>query len=270
MSLVFLAGLTPAGYAFLGVPLLSCLIAFLWFRSPDRKEKGGCTSIGIMAFFLSIVFVFPVVYSVEIFEGGNQIARIGLAAFWIVVAVFLGFIVFSKNKAQISKIITMIFANCFMSIALGLFLVMFGGLTYFLYQRFFTTERDDAPVWATMVCIFFVGVLIISFIGFFIKDEKGSKKEKTFFVDLKKASLKPNSVIELDLSDTKLDVFPMEILQFRNIKFLILSNTNISEIPSDINKLKKLIGLDISKNPISATEITKIKALLSKDVELVY
>ncbi|OXB00738.1 hypothetical protein B0A81_20475 [Flavobacterium plurextorum] len=84
------------------------------------------------------------------------------------------------------------------------------------------------------------------------------------------AKLKPQLVIELDLSKNKLSRFPDEVLQFKNLKFLVLSHNEISEIPNDINKLHKLIGLDLSHNPISDLERNRLRKLLSKEVEIVF
>ena len=59
-------------------------------------------------------------------------------------------------------------------------------------------------------------------------------------------------------------------MALKNLKFLVLSHNEISEIPNDINKLHKLIGLDLSHNPISDLERNRLRKLLSKEVEIVF
>lgn len=275
MKLFFLATLAPGAFFLLGIFIVSFGLAYFWLKPVKGDEKegcGGCLSIGIAGIVIMLVLLFPIIISVEIFNRGVQIEQIALLLFWVLVFTFFGYVVFAKDRAKVKKFTFSLFAKIFLSIGAIMFLVLFLGMVKFLYVRFFTNEQDNSPIWVSFICIFFVAVIVFIASGFIIKykDDDKNKKEKTFYVNLDKAKLKPDFVVELDLSDSKLDSFPMEILQFKNLKFLILSDNNISEIPSDINKLKKLVGLDISRNPISVEERNRLRTLLSSRVEVVF
>ncbi len=270
MSLIFLAGLTPFGYGFLGVIALSVLIAYMWLKASGKKEKMGCFSIGFTAFIICFALMFPAAISFSIIENGTKYAQIGVSVFWSILLVLAAFIVFSKNRTIVKKVLFLIFKCILFSIVLGLFLTMVGGLAYFVYLRLFTQEKDDSPIWVALLCIFFLASLILAAVGLFIQSKEGKKKEKTTFYKLEEAKLKPEMVVELNLTKAKLDEFPVAILQFKNIKFLTLSNNNISEIPNEVNKLQQLIGLDLSNNPISDLERNKIRKLLANRVEIVF
>lgn len=270
MSLIFLAGVTPYGYGFLGVMVLSILIAYMWLKSSGKKEKMGCLSIGFTAFVIWFALMFPAAISFSIIENGTKIAQIGVAVFWALIFALVAYVIFSKNRTGVKKVLFVIFKNILFLIVLGLFLTMLGGLAYFVYLRLFTHEKDDSPVWVAFLCIFFLASLILAAVGLFIQSKEGKKKEKTTFYKLEEAKLKPEMVVELNLTKAKLDEFPVAILQFKNIKFLTLSNNNISEIPNEVNKLQQLIGLDLSDNPISDLERNKIRKLLANRVEIVF
>ncbi len=60
----------------------------------------------------------------------------------------------------------------------------------------------------------------------------------------------PDSVTRLKLVRKRLKNFPVEILQFKNLRELDISNNRIRKIPAEISKLKKLEKLDVSKNKI--------------------
>lgn len=270
MSLIFLAGLTSAGYVFLGVILLSFLIAYIWLKASGKKEKLGCFSIGLTAIIIWFVLMFPVYFSLEIIKYGIPATKIGLAIFWILAFGLLAYVILSKNRKKVKDVVSLIFRNVLYLIILGLFLTLLGGMVYYVYLSLFTHEKDDAPIWTVLLCIFFVASLVLAAFGVFIQSKEAKKKEKTTFYSLKEAQLKPEAVIELNLSNAKIDEFPVAIFQFRNLKFLILSNNNITEIPNDVNKLKLLMGIDLSNNPISDLERNKIRKLLSKDVEIVF
>lgn len=270
MALLFLAGLTPFGYAFIALIFLSFLIAYFWLKSSKKENKLGCLSIGLTALLIWFVLMFPTLFSFMIIENGNTLARVGVAAFWVIVLIFGLYFVFAKNTTKGKNIIFSLFKYVLITIFTGLFLVLFFGMVYYGYLRLFTTEKNGDPIWAAFLCIFFVAVLIIAGFGFFVQNKETIKKEKTTFYDLEKAKLKPESVVELDLSNKKLNTFPEDILKFKNLKFLDLSNNELTELPNEINKLQKLIGIDLSNNPISDTERGRIRKLLSKEVEIVF
>lgn len=270
MNLIFLAGLTPFGYGFIGVLLVSFLLAYLGLKSSKKTEKIGCLSVGFVALLIWFVLMFPTFITFSIIENGNQAAKIGAAVFWVLIIVLILYFRFAKDTTSVKKMIFTFFKYFFYLIVLGLFLVLFFGMAFYVYQRLFTTEKNDDPVWPAFLCIFFLAALILAGFGLLNKNKEETKKQKTTFYNLKDAKLKPESVIELDLSKSKLTAFPVEILSFKNLKFLILSHNEISEIPNDINKLQKLIGIDLSNNPISDVERSKIRKLLSNEVEIVF
>ncbi|MFD2942600.1 leucine-rich repeat domain-containing protein [Flavobacterium notoginsengisoli] len=270
MTLFFLAGLTPFGYAFIGLLFLSFFLAWLWLKSTAKSKKPGCLSIGFGGILIWFVLMFPTSFTFSIIESGNDVAKIGVAIFWILVLTLVIYFCLAKNTTTVKKIIFTFFKYLFFLIVLGLFLVLFFGMVFYVYQRLFTSEKNEDPVWVAFLCIFFVATLILAGFGLLSRNKEEKKKEKTTFYNLEDAKLKPELVIELDLSKTKLKVFPVEILHFKNLKFLILSHNEITEIPNELNKLDKLIGLDLSNNPISDLERNRIRKLLSKEVEIVF
>lgn len=270
MTLFFLAGLTPFGYAFIGVVFLSFLLAYLWLKSSKKGEQIGCLSVGFTTVLIWFVLMFPTFITFSIIESGNETAQIGLVIFWVLILGLVIYFAVSKNMATGKKIILSFFKYLLYLIFLGLFSVLFFGMIYYVYLRLFTTEKQGDPVWVAFLCIFFIASLILAGVGLLSRNKEEKQKEKTTFYDLEKAKLKPEFVIDLDLADTKLKVFPEEILKFRNLKFLTLSNNEISEIPNEINKLQFLIGINLRNNPISDQEKNRIRKLLSKEVEIVF
>ena len=85
MTLFFLAGLTPFGYGFLGVLLISFLLAYFWLKSNGKEYKLGCASIGIAGFIIWFVLMFPTFITFSVIENGNETAIIGLAVFWVLI-----------------------------------------------------------------------------------------------------------------------------------------------------------------------------------------
>lgn len=270
ISLIFLAGLTPAGYGFIGVFLLSFVLAYFWLKSNRKDDKLGCVSIGIAAVIIWFILMFPTFVTFSIIENGNTVAKIGVAVFWFLIVGLIFYFRFAKNTSSVKKLIFTFFKYLLYLIFLGLFLVLFFGMAFYAYQRLFTTEKNGDPVWPAFLCIFFVAVLILAGFGLLSRNKEELKKEKSTFYSLKDAKLKPELVVELDLSKSKLTLFPVEILGFKNLKFLVLSHNKISEIPNEINKLQNLIGVDLSNNPISDVERNKIRKLLSNEVEIVF
>lgn len=76
------------------------------------------------------------------------------------------------------------------------------------------------------------------------------------FRNLELALKNPEKVYVLDLSKQKLDEFPMEIIQFKNLRELYLGKNKIKDIPSEIGKLTELEIVDFSKNRLSALPIS--------------
>ncbi|MFC4393993.1 leucine-rich repeat domain-containing protein [Flavobacterium quisquiliarum] len=270
MTLIFLAGLTPFGYAFIGIILLSFLLAYLWLRSSHKEQKAGCLSVGFTVLLIGFVLMFPVFFSFAIIENGGEIGIIGVAVFWILILGLTVYFFTVKNTTKVKKVIFSILKYCLYLLFFGLFLTLVLGMAYYIYVRLFTSEKNDDPIWPAFLCIFFIASLILAGFGLLNRNKEEKKKEKTTFYNLDEAKLKSELVIELDLSKQQLKIFPVEILQFKNLKFLVLSDNEIAEIPNEINKLQKLIGLDLSQNPISDLERNRIRKLLSKEVEIVF
>lgn len=84
-----------------------------------------------------------------------------------------------------------------------------------------------------------VGIIIICF----SLSAYGQKS----FKSLEAAMLLPDSVEELTLSKKKLKEFPREILSFKNLKRLNLSNNKLDSIP-DLSALTNLTYLNLEKN----------------------
>ena len=89
MNLIFLAGLTPFGYAFIGVLLLSFLLAYFWLKSNGKEYKLGCASIGIAGFIIWFVLMFPTFITFSVIENGNTAAKIGTGIFWFLVLLLI-------------------------------------------------------------------------------------------------------------------------------------------------------------------------------------
>jgi len=66
----------------------------------------------------------------------------------------------------------------------------------------------------------------------------------------------------LELSDNQIATIPSDIGQLRNLKGVNFKNNQIKAIPESIGQLQKLEWLGLGHNPISESEVDKIKALL--------
>ncbi len=100
-----------------------------------------------------------------------------------------------------------------------------------------------------MFSIFFLAAPLLS-----SGQKKGKKevREAGTFTSLEEAmKTDPLKVLKLDLSKSKLKVFPTEIFAFKNLMQLNLSKNKLTELPAKIGDLQKLTYLDISKNKIT-------------------
>jgi Leucine-rich repeat (LRR) protein len=87
------------------------------------------------------------------------------------------------------------------------------------------------------------------------------------YKNLNEALEHPDKVYRLDLSKKKLKVFPMEILQFKNLQELNLSKNKLDFIPEQIGILTHLQILNLSGNrlqelPDSIGELINLKKLV--------
>jgi Leucine-rich repeat (LRR) protein len=77
----------------------------------------------------------------------------------------------------------------------------------------------------------------------------------------------PDSVQALRLVRKRLDAFPKEILQFKNLRVLDLRKNRIAVLPPEIGSLRHLITLDLSRNRLTALppeigDLTQLHTLL--------
>lgn len=262
---LLLSSLTPAGYLFIGVAMVSIFLAYKWLKK-DAESKPGCLSIAIASLVIGFLLLFPVMISLQFFENGSNELKILIASVWLIILAIISYIVISKNTKLLWGIGKIILSVIFGS----LFLILIGGMAYFVYLRLFTHEKDDAPIWAVFLCIFFVAVIILASLGIFVKNKTSSIDEMKEFKNLDKANEAPDLVYFLNLSNQNLNNFPMDILKFNNLKFLDLSNNNISELPLELRKLTNLQVIKLSENPISDQERAKIRKMLSPEMDIVF
>jgi len=255
---------TPVGYVVFAITLLSIGLAYWWLSA--KKEKAGCVSVGLAAMLIWFLLMFPASISFSLFEGGTLPVRAAIIAFWIILA---GAVVYIKRSKTI-KFSWAIFLNVFFAIGGLMLAAMMGGMGYFVYLRLFTHEKDDAPLWAVFICIFFLSVLIMVIAGKILRGNKGNKDGKTEFNDLEEAKLTPDFVFGLDLSGQGFKNFPAEILKFENLVTLDLSNNQINTLPNDIARMKHLSTLKLSNNPISDQERALIRKMFPPEMELIF
>ncbi|MCD0487701.1 hypothetical protein LPB86_05645 [Pedobacter sp. MC2016-14] len=259
-----LMALTSGGYIFLLVTLLA--IALPYYFNSGKKEKPGCVAVGLGAIIAWVLLMAPATISIQLFETGNTPIRIGIVCCWLVL---LGVLIAIKRskKANLGWSIAM---YAFFAVGAVLFAIMIAGMAYFVYLRMFTHEKDDAPVWAVFLCIFFVAVIVLAVIGQLFNTKKLGKDGETDFDNLDKAKLSPEAVQTLSLSGKGYQKFPPEILNFTNLVNLDLSNNEINELPADILKLKYLASIKLSGNPIDDAQRSKIRKLFPPETELIF
>ena len=94
-------------------------------------------------------------------------------------------------------------------------------------------------------------------------------QENRLFLSLEEAmTVSPDSVYQLDLTKAKLDSFPNIILNFKNLTWLSLSKTKLSDLPDDFY-FSRLMYLDISKNDFEVfpPEICEIRSLRTLHIQ---
>ncbi len=260
-----LAKVMPAAYVLIATVLFSCFVAYRWVTKNSTK-KAGCLTIGIAAVIVNFILLFPVTISLSFLENGSLPLKTGVGIFWIIVISTALYITRSKNYKLLWRIVIKIFVVIFG----GLFLVLYGGMVYFIYLRFFTHQKDDAPAWAVMICITFVAVLTLAVVGFFIKDKNAIKAAETDYKNIDQADLNAEFVYSLDLSNQNLTKLPGEVLKYKNLKTLNLSNNQITELPAEIRFLKQLSTLILSNNPINDQQRANIRKLFSLEVDVIF
>jgi Leucine-rich repeat (LRR) protein len=83
-----------------------------------------------------------------------------------------------------------------------------------------------------------------------VKYIKDFQQEK-IYTSINDAMKNPDEVYRLHLRKKRLEAFPEEIFQMKNLKELVLSKNRIKSIPAKIDELKYLEVLDCSNNQIA-------------------
>jgi hypothetical protein len=97
-------------------------------------------------------------------------------------------------------------------------------------------------------------IFILSIVLF--KPLHGQEKELIYddttyiYRSLAEASVNPEKVFRLNLSKSRLDSFPMQIIAFKNLRELDLSKNKIVEIPPEIGELVNLERLNLANNKL--------------------
>lgn len=264
-STTLLYSITPAGYLFFGTIISSVFLAYRWLKK-GKTENPGCISLGFVSLIIGSMILFPVMISFQFFENGTPKIQIIVAAFWVILITSTLYIVKSKNY----KLLWLIVRYLLYAIFGSLFLILVGGMAYFVYLRMFTHEKDDAPIWAVFLCIFFLAVIILAVIGFFMGNQKKMQDQLLEFKSLDEAKSNPDSVYILNLSSQNIGSFPYEILNFKNLKSLDLSNNQLTELPFEISRMKNLFTIKLSNNPISDQQRAIIRKMFSPEVDLIF
>lgn len=259
--MIFSLSITPIGYAFFALLLLSFYISYQWLKGKTDK-KPGCLSIGFTSVILFLILMFPVLFSISFYEAGSQPVKIGIASGWILLIGFY-FVakITNKTKSFWSVILTLLKYILF-AIFLGLFCVLYFGMLYYVYKIIFTNQEPDFVLWAGFLCVFFTAVLTFILLSLPLMEKQG--KDASTFYDLKKALKKPEIVTRLDLKASNLTEFPIEVLTMPNIQHLDLSQNSITDIPLEIKRLTKLQNIYLKNNPISVANKVRLRKEFSK------
>lgn len=259
-----LASVTPFGFIFIGLSLFSIFIAHRWLKR--NSDKPGCVSLIVATIVVNFVLLFPVMFSYSFFESGTTEIKIGVGIFWLLIFGLGIYITRSKNYKLLKNIFITILAVIFGS----LFLILYGGMIYFVYQRFFTHQQDGAPNWAVMLCITFVAVLTLTIVGLLIKKKKVIKAEETTYKNLNPSEVEADLVYNLDLSNQNLTELPRIVLSYKNLRTLNLSNNRITQLPIEIRFLSQLNTITLSNNPINDQQRADIRKLFSFSVDIIF
>ncbi|SDL54576.1 leucine-rich repeat domain-containing protein [Pedobacter antarcticus] len=254
--------ITSAGYLFLIISLLSIGLAKLWLV---KKKKSGNGILFLVSILIWFALMLPGMISLTFFENGNTLIRAAITLFWVLAA-GLGWL-YSRSKRTFSAISVMM--SLFVGIGFLMLLGMMGGMGYFIYLRIFTHEKDDAPVWAVFLCIFFLAVLLLILLGKLFEG-KSRKIDKTEYNNLQEALQFPELVFNLDLSGQNLRSFPTQIFNFPNLAELDLSNNQFTTLPTEIGKMKKLSKIRLTNNPLTDQERANLRRSLPQELELIF
>ncbi len=112
--------------------------------------------------------------------------------------------------------------------------------------------------WLNVPCKYFIPVRIAFILLFLLSFNYASAQDEIpvvgdsifIFRSLKEAMLSPEKVYRLNLSKTKLDSFPQEVLLMTNLVELDLSKNKLEEIPAGIGTLVHLKRLNLANNKL--------------------
>ncbi|WP_442587269.1 hypothetical protein ACSBL2_14600 [Pedobacter sp. AW31-3R] len=197
-----------------------------------------------------------------------QITHAGYLFIAIIILLIVLFKIWPKEKRN--KTLLSLFFYLFFGLGAILLLVLLGGMGYFVYLRLFTHEKDEAPLWAVLLCIFFLSVMVLVVVGQLFKGKTAHKEGKTDFDDLQEALLTPHEVIRLNLVAKGLTRAPEDLLKFNNLISLDLSNNQLDTLPLKLAGLKHLASVKLSNNPISDEERSKIRRAFPPELELIF
>ena len=88
------------------------------------------------------------------------------------------------------------------------------------------------------------------------------------YKSIDEALLEPNNVYRLNLSNTGISQLPTEMSTLTKLQSLNISNNNITELPSEINNLKNLQFLNLEgTNIVNLPDLSQFKNLISLDLD---
>ncbi len=94
------------------------------------------------------------------------------------------------------------------------------------------------------------------------------KNKEVWFTDIKQAELQADRVYNLDLSGQSLDSLPDIISTFKNVRFLKLSDNNISSLNGRLKQLTSLVYLELSGNKFKTLDFSEFCGSQASIVEV--
>jgi len=90
----------------------------------------------------------------------------------------------------------------------------------------------------------------IFLILFIISTISLSAQEDKTYQSIEEALINPNLVFSLELSGEEIIEIPRTKKKLKNLKYLTISNTLVTELPKEIGSLSNLVDLDLRMNQI--------------------
>jgi Leucine-rich repeat (LRR) protein len=138
--------------------------------------------------------------------------------------------------------------------------------SFFLFPFSFLRRIKPFVLQTTLVFYFSFFLLPFSF-------SQDVPDSSFIYSDLEQAKSEPDKVFNLDLSKKKLSEFPMDVLQFKNLRTLNLSKNKIKTVPAEISQLTNLRELNLGNNKLtefsaSICELTELQKLVLNQNEI--